>query len=38
MKSDYGNQWDNMSDPEQLAAIASFLNNYIPLNKTIILL
>lgn len=28
MKSEYGNQWDNMNDMEQLAAIASFLKNY----------
>lgn len=38
MKSDYGNQWEKMSSLEQMAAIASFLNNFIPLNKSIILL
>lgn len=38
MKSEYGNLWDNMSDNEQLAAIASFLSNYSNITNKYILL
>ena len=38
MKSEYGNQWDKLSDDQQLAAIASFLKSFSNITNKYILL
>lgn len=38
MKSEYGNQWERMSDNDQLMAIAAFLHYYSKITKTYIIL
>jgi len=38
MISEYGSNWDKMSDKDQLGAIAAFLNNYILITNEFILI